>query len=177
MPNFKKIIYIIIILLLIFASGYFTLRYQFYLRYYDEIIFTKTFWTEVIKNDTPSKELLKYLRSDCIDRFEHNFYAYKVWFITFSPTKPDSKLLKAENASMIYRTTNNKRYQTTDIGVTFKYGDERQTLQVVLIKENGQYRLCPSLSLDNCMWSPDLNEDGIVDNFDVIIAKNKKKDT
>ena len=74
---------------------------------------------------------------------------------------------------MIYRTVNKRSYRTKDLGVIFKCGNERQKLHAVIVKENGEYRLSPSLSLDNCMWSPDLNDDGIVDNLDVIIAKKK----
>ncbi len=172
----KKIIHILTILLLILVTGYFILRYQFYFKYYDEVEFTRAFWTAVIENDTPSEELKKYLQTDITDRFNSNFYAVKVWFVTFGPVEPDSNLLRAENASMIYRTTNKEKCQTTDICVIFKYGDERQRLHAVLIKKNGEYRLSPSFSLDNCLWSPDYNNDGIVNNTDVIIAKNRNTD-
>ena len=170
----KYLKYITILVVVFIISGYLILRYQFHFRYYDDIKFVKSFWTHTILNESPTEEWKSYLTEEALVRGSNVFYGFKVWFIDYSPDNPDKDLLSTEHASIIYRTVDGESIRTGNLGITFKYGDERQRLHAVVIKENGQFKINPSLSLDNCFWSPDIDGNGVIDQKDVKLAKEIK---
>jgi hypothetical protein len=175
MMRHKYLKYLVIFSVIFILAGFLVLRYQYYFRYYDEIKFAREFWTLLITEDNPTEQWKNYLNKYALDRgADAIFYGLKVWFIDFSPVSPDEDLLRGEYASRIYETIDGQTLETDVVGVEFKYGDESQRLHAAVKKENGQFKLYPSLSLDNCFWSPDVDENGVIDQKDVELAKQKR---
>ncbi len=92
-------------------------------------------------------------------------------FYDFGPIQQSPGLLKFNYARRIERSTDPGYYPSNGIAVSFKYGYEGK--EVIVLVNDGQRIFYPYLNLDNCLWNPDKNNDGILDQRDIELAKHK----
>ncbi len=151
------------------------LRYQGYLRFYQEVQFVKSFWAETMKEDVPTDNWKSKLSDTAKSRGDSLFYGLKVWFIDFGPAPPSPHFLSFEDAGYISFWPRDSSTVTSNIAVVFKYTGTSQRLHATVFQTGNVRTLFPSLSLDNCSWSPDHNGDGKVDKADVVLAQKAKQ--
>jgi hypothetical protein len=126
-----------------------------------------------MRENGPTANWKSRLSNDAKKRDDWIFYGFKVWFIDFGSDPPSPQLLSFEHASNPIQSDN--RADTSRVAVTFKYAGVSQRLHAVVRQTNTGLVLYPSLSLDNCSWSPDHNGDGNVDRMDVKLAQEAKR--
>ena len=174
----RTIFIIIAILLIVFGVAFALMRYSNNptyrhvllvlisipdnLTHLHEIRITKNFLKSTITLDNPSQEWLSQCKSPNPIRI---FFIFKVWFTKagVTPGMIDWGYLEFP----VSRLDN-------DIFIDLKYGWNLPSIECRITETNGRSLIMAGFPLNNCLFYPDYNDDGVVDMKDVILAKNKR---
>jgi len=155
------------------AALFFVKHNVYKVMFYREVKLTKKFWSIIIQENSRPEDIKPYLPQKALSNLNSEFYSFKIWFADHGPVIPSIKLLKSFGAGYLYKTDNRHTVKTKDVAVAFRYNGAVQLLQAAVIEEGGVLKLFPSLSLNDCSWNPDYNNDGVIDREDLLMAKKR----
>jgi len=161
--HFKRLLVIVTVLAIMLGVAYVWLRYHDNLIHRHELRASKNFLKAIITQDTPSQEWM----SQCN---YHNpslvFFTFKVWF-TEKEVTPG--MIDWSYIDFPVSQLNNANF------LELKYGRNLPIIECRVTEANGRYLIRPNFPLNNCLFNPDYNNDGVVNMADVILAKKMRQ--
>ncbi len=158
--NFIKIVFVFIAMAVVTH----VFKYRYYIFYYDDTQFVKSFFLKIITSETPDDNWIKLLGPRLGKNPETSFYTFKIWFAEAHVSDSDIRFSYPESVF--------KDGDKTII--VYCYGRDRPVIHCVIYRSGNMKTADAYFPLNNCLFSPDYNKDGRINSQDFeIVIKNK----
>jgi hypothetical protein len=161
----KILIMIVTIIIGIMGSRLLMVWYGAYVVYYHDIKFMKSFFITTINKNVPPKYWKALLGTRLRENPDEAFYFFKIWFIEAGVSEYDLRFPYPISA---FKDDERTR-------LDFFYGRHQPIIQCLIYHDNQRRIIDAYFPLNNCLFDPDYNNDGIVNMQDVKLAQQRKE--